>query len=115
MTSGPVGVIEGFYGPPWSWDLRIEIAAWCAERGMRDYVYAPKDDPKHRHDWREPYDAVELAGFERFATDGALVLGFAISPGLSIDGDSEVDRRARPTPASRRGCGITWATEPTCR
>ena len=24
---------------------------------MRDYVYAPKDDPKHRHDWREPYDA----------------------------------------------------------
>ena len=38
---------------------------------MRDYVYAPKDDPKHRHDWREPYDADELAGFERFAAEGA--------------------------------------------
>src|SRR5688572_18732203 len=61
---------------------------------MRDYVYAPKDDPKHRHDWREPYDADELAGFERFATDGALALGFAISPGLSIDCDADADRAA---------------------
>jgi hypothetical protein len=92
VTSGPAGVIEGFYGPPWSWDLRLEVAAWCAERGMRDYVYAPKDDPKHRHEWRAPYDAEELAGFERFATEGDLSLGFAISPGLSIDCDSADDR-----------------------
>ncbi len=94
MASGPVGVIEGFYGPPWTWDARLDVAAWCAERGMRDYVYAPKDDPKHRHDWRAPYDPDELAGFERFATDGALGLGFAISPGLSIDCDDADDRAA---------------------
>ncbi len=92
MTSGPVGVIEGFYGPPWSWEQRLEVAAWCAARGMRDYVYAPKDDPKHRQEWRAPYDPDELAGFERFAADGALALGFAISPGLSIDCDSAEDR-----------------------
>jgi hypothetical protein len=61
---------------------------------MRDYVYAPKDDPKHRHEWRASYDADELAGFERFAADGALTLGFAISPGLSIDCDSPDDRAA---------------------
>jgi hypothetical protein len=94
VTGGPVGVIEGFYGPPWSWDARVEVAAWCAERGMRDYVYAPKDDPKHRHDWRAPYEADELAGFERFASEGALALGFAISPGLSIDADDADDRAA---------------------
>jgi hypothetical protein len=94
VTSGPVGVIEGFYGPPWSWEARREVAVWCAERGMRDYVYAPKDDPKHRHEWRAPYDANELAGFERFAGEGALALGFAISPGLSIDCDSSDDRDA---------------------
>ena len=92
MTDGPVGVIEGFYGPPWTWEQRLEVAAWCAERGMRDYVYAPKDDPKHRHDWRAPYDAEELSGFERFAAEGRLELGFAISPGLSIDCDSAEDR-----------------------
>jgi hyaluronoglucosaminidase len=92
VTSGPVGVIEGFYGPPWSWDLRLEVAEWCADRGMRDYVYAPKDDPKHRQEWRAPYDADELAGFERFSEAGRLDLGFAISPGLSIDCDSTQDR-----------------------
>ena len=30
---------------------------------MDAYVYAPKDDPKHRATWRTPYDADELAGF----------------------------------------------------
>src|SRR5688500_15293780 len=61
---------------------------------MRDYVYAPKDDPKHRQEWRAPYDDHELGGFERFATEGALDLGFAISPGLSIDCDATDDRAA---------------------
>ena len=61
---------------------------------MTHYVYAPKDDPKHRERWREPYDKDELAGFERFAADGTLSLGFAISPGLSIDYASGDDRHA---------------------
>lgn len=87
-------MIEGFYGPPWSWDLRHEVARWCAERGMRDYVYAPKDDPKHRERWADPYDDDELAGFQSFATAGHLRLGFAISPGLSMDYDADTDRTA---------------------
>lgn len=89
-----MGVIEGFYGPPWSWAARLEVAEWCAERGMTDYVYAPKDDPKHREHWREPYDGAELEGFERFATDGRLRLGFALSPGLSMAYDDDADRAA---------------------
>jgi hyaluronoglucosaminidase len=94
VATGPAGVIEGFYGPPWSWDARLEVAAWCAARGMTDYVYAPKHDPKHRDRWRDPYDTAELAGFERFATAGSLRLGFAISPGLSMDYDDGTDRAA---------------------
>ena len=94
MANGPAGVIEGFYGPPWTWDTRLEVAAWCADRGMTDYVYAPKDDPKHRERWREPYHVGELAGFERFAADGLLRLGFAISPGLSMEYDDAADRAA---------------------
>jgi hypothetical protein len=87
-------VIEGFYGPPWTWEARIEVAGWCGARGMTDYVYAPKDDPKHRERWRDPYDRDELAGFERFVTGGSLRLGFAISPGLSMDYDDPGDRVA---------------------
>ncbi len=92
MSTGPVGLIEGFYGPPWSWAARAEVAAWCAERGLRDYVYAPKDDPKHRERWRDPYDEAELAGFAAFALDGALALGFAVSPGLSMQLDDRHER-----------------------
>ena len=92
MTDGPWGVIEGFYGPPWSWDARLEVAAGCGARGMADYVYAPKDDPKHRDAWRDPYDRAELAGFERFAMAGSLGLGFALSPGLTMDYDDPDDR-----------------------
>jgi hypothetical protein len=61
---------------------------------MTHYVYAPKDDPKHRDRWREPYDDVELAGFEGLVADGSLEVGFAISPGLSIDYSDGHDRRA---------------------
>ena len=81
-------------GPP-----APSVAAWCAARGMADYVYAPKDDPKHRERWREPYDDDELAGFDGFAADGALALGFAISPGL-VDGPR---RRRRPGAPWRQG------------
>lgn len=88
------GLIEGFYGRPWSWDERAGVARHCAERGMTDYVYAPKDDPKHRERWREPYDAAELDGFAGLVADGAVRVGFAISPGLSVDWRAADDRRA---------------------
>jgi hyaluronoglucosaminidase len=94
MTLPVRGLIEGFYGTPWSWDARVEVSRWCAARGMTHYVYAPKDDPKHRERWREPYDADELAGFARLVDEAGLDVGFAISPGLSIDYDDDGDRGA---------------------
>lgn len=87
-----VGIIEGFYGEPWTWAARTEVARWCAARGMTHYVYAPKDDPKHRARWREPYEPDELARFASLADAGGLQLGFALSPGLDIDYRSPVDR-----------------------
>jgi hypothetical protein len=86
------GVLEGFYGRPWTWDERIEVARYCAERGFTHYVYAPKDDAKQRHAWREPYTDDELAEFRRVATEGGLTLGCSISPGLDIDYRSGADR-----------------------
>jgi hyaluronoglucosaminidase len=88
------GVIEGFYGTPWTWTARAEVMRWCHERGLTHYVYAPKDDPRHRHAWREPYGAEDLAGFESLVAEGTLEVGFALSPGLSIDYGDHDDRRA---------------------
>jgi hyaluronoglucosaminidase len=88
------GIIEGFYGRPWTWDERAEVMRFCHERGMHHYVYAPKDDPKHRADWRSPYETETLDGFARLAGEGTLRVGFGISPGLSIDYASAEDRDA---------------------
>lgn len=88
------GLIEGFYGRPWTWDERMEMGRWCAAQGLTHYVYAPKDDAKHRDRWHDPYDVAELRGFEAMVARGGLVVGFGISPGLSIDHRSADDRVA---------------------
>jgi hyaluronoglucosaminidase len=67
---------------------------FCHERGMTHYVYAPKDDPLHRERWREPYGSDDLAGFTRLLSEGGLRLGFALSPGLTIDYADPGDRAA---------------------
>src|SRR5438105_15693746 len=88
------GIIEGFYGRPWTWDERAEVMRFCHERGMTHYVYAPKSDPKHREDWRSRYDGADVDGFARLCSEGTLNVGFAISPGLSIDYASHDARAA---------------------
>ena len=84
------GIVEGFYGTPWTHDSRLEVISFLAERGMNAYAYAPKDDARHRAEWRDPYGADELARFGEVAAHGAVLgvqFGFAISPGLDIDYD----------------------------
>lgn len=88
------GIIEGFYGAPWSWEARADVMRWCHDRGMTHYLYAPKDDPLHRHDWRELYPPEMLAEFAGLVAEDTLRVGFALSPGLSIDYASEDDRRS---------------------
>ncbi len=67
---------------------------FCHERGMTHYIYAPKDDPLHREHWRTPYPPEQLEGFGRLLAEETLQVGFAISPGLSIDYDDVEDRDA---------------------
>jgi protein O-GlcNAcase / histone acetyltransferase len=42
------GVIEGFYGEPWSLAERFELFEWMADWGLNTYLYALKDDLKQR-------------------------------------------------------------------
>ncbi len=53
------GVIEGFYGHPWTQDQRKDLFQQSQGFGFNAYVYAPKDDKKHREGWREPYTEIE--------------------------------------------------------
>ncbi|MBQ8708189.1 MAG: beta-N-acetylglucosaminidase domain-containing protein [Succinivibrionaceae bacterium] len=49
------GVIEGFYGTPWSDTTRLDYASFLSEIGFRFYIYAPKNDSCLRRQWREPW------------------------------------------------------------
>ena len=56
------GIIEGFYGEPWSHEERLAALRLAGRVKLNSYVYAPKDDPWHRERWRELYpepDVVE--------------------------------------------------------
>jgi hyaluronoglucosaminidase len=89
------GVVEGFYGEPWSHASRLDAFSFLGARGMNAYVYAPKDDAKHRARWRDPYDADEYARFVELIAHAhahGIDFGFAISPGLDIDYASTADR-----------------------
>ena len=50
-----LGIIEGFYGKPWSWEARNENISELAPYGYRFYLYAPKFDPYLRRKWQEPH------------------------------------------------------------
>jgi len=89
------GVVEGFYGPPWTHADRL----WCLEQlgalGMNTYVYAPKHDALHRARWREAYSAQALRRFAELVEVGArhgVRAGFALSPGLEIRYSDASDR-----------------------
>jgi hypothetical protein len=87
-------VLEGFYGRPWSWDERVAVARWCADRGMPDSVWAPKDEPVHRERWRDPWPDDVRAGFGRLAAEPRVRLGVGLSPGVDVDHGSGADRAA---------------------
>jgi beta-N-acetylglucosaminidase len=77
------GVLEGFYGQPWTWDEREAVMTRCVAAGLDWYVWGPKSDPLHRKAWREPFSEEHLDGFRQLVALDGLHLGVALAPGLS--------------------------------
>ena len=91
------GVIEGFYGEPWSHEDRLSMLEFMGKVRMNTYVYAPKDDPYHRMQWKEPYPEdkrQKLQELVEAAQANQVNLVFAISPGNSVKYTSEEDWQA---------------------
>lgn len=90
------GIIEGFYGQPWSQEERLQLFSWMAENGYTDYIYAPKKDSYHRANWRQPYPNSEKKKFVQLI-ESAEKMGvnfyMAISPGLSLEYSAPKDRQ----------------------
>lgn len=89
------GVIEGFYGPPWTQAERFELFDWMASWGLNTYFYAPKDDLHQRALWREPYAAAEaeaLGQLIQACRQRNLRFVYAVSPGLDIRYSNAAER-----------------------
>jgi hypothetical protein len=96
------GYIEGYYGRLFGWNERAGLVAHLAAAdagpgASAAYLYAPKEDPLHRRDWRIPYPPEwkrEFAALVRFGRRRKVEVVPGMAPGLSFDYRSSADYRA---------------------
>jgi len=62
-----LGIIEGFFGPPWSWRERMGVVDRLAPAGYGFYHYAPKGDAHLRRRWQVPHPPAEADAIAAFA------------------------------------------------
>jgi hyaluronoglucosaminidase len=89
------GIVEGFFGPPWSMQQRAAMFEFGAARGMNTYLYAPKDDPYHREKWDRPYPREKwremlrlIRSAQKYKID--FVYGFHPGKGLRFSDDEPI-------------------------
>ena len=88
------GAIEGFYGDAWSHQYRLDLFEYMGKYKLNTYIYAPKDDAKHRSSWRASYTAAELKKLGELvdcAIENKVRFVYAISPGLDFKFDTDYD------------------------
>ena len=109
------GEFEGFYGKPWTMDIRREVIQYLGDHGFNTYIYAPKDDELHRKRWREQYDEnffKEFSILVQEAESRGISIVFAVSPGLNIayssnsDVNTMVEKLMRLADAGVRSFGL---------
>ena len=91
------GVVEGFYGTPWSFENRMRQLAFYGENKLNTYIYGPKDDPYHSSpNWRKPYPTEEKNQLKKLIDQAKINhvdFVWAIHPGKDIKWNEE-DRNA---------------------
>ena len=87
------GVVEGFYGAPWSHQARLRHLKFYGQNKMNTYIYGPKDDPYHSSpNWRLPYpeqEAKQIKELVQVAQENAVDFVWAIHPGKDIKWNQE--------------------------
>jgi hyaluronoglucosaminidase len=82
------GVVEGFYGVPWSYEARMRQLDFYGKNKLNTYIYGPKDDPYHSTPhWRDPYpekEAKMLKNLVDKAHANCVDFVWAIHPGRDI-------------------------------
>ena len=105
MTAEKIfGVIEGFYGPPWSHEERLACIDFLEQSGGNTYVWAAKQEPRHRDQWSEPFTHDEREGFAQLAgRSSAVQLAVGITPGDEATAQQLIHKLQ---PARDAGCSV---------
>ena len=87
------GVVEGFYGEPWSHQVRLSLIDYYGKNKMNAYLYGPKDDPYHSSpNWRQPYpekEAQNISELVQACRRNRVDFVWAIHPGQDIKWNEE--------------------------
>lgn len=87
------GVVEGFYGTPWSHEVRLSLIDFYGKFKMNYYLYGPKDDPYHScPNWRQPYPEKQAANIRELVeacNHNRVDFVWAIHPGQDIKWNEE--------------------------
>ena len=87
------GVVEGFYGTPWSHEVRLSLIDFYGHNKMNCYLYGPKDDPYHScPNWRLPYpeqEARQIRELVEACNRNRVDFVWAIHPGQDIKWNEE--------------------------
>ena len=88
-----LGVIEGFYGAPWSWEERADTVDFIAACGYGFYLYAPKAERALRRGWKDGMPEETVGALRMFSTvcaDAGVRFGVGLSPwGVFLDSKDE--------------------------
>lgn len=88
------GIIEGFYGKPWSMQERLDSIKTLSGHKMNTYIYAPKDDSYHRDKWYKQYPDEELDKIKKLyciCKESYVDFVYSISPGISMKYSDDKD------------------------
>lgn len=87
----PVGIIEGFFGTPWSMESRTAFIRRLPPMGLNFYIYAPKNDSCLRSCWHREFSGDYLESLIKLANvtkSSGLKFGIGFSPlGATADPD----------------------------
>lgn len=87
------GIVEGFYGTPWSHKVRLSLIDFYGRYKLNTYVYGPKDDPYHSSpNWRKPYPADQARNIHELVeacNKNRVEFVWAIHPGKDIKWNEE--------------------------
>ena len=83
MAMPELGLVEGFFGRPWTWAQRRDVMQRLAPHGFGFHLYAPKADAWLRRRWTEPHpddEAQAMADFAAACRAAGVRFGVGLSP-----------------------------------